>query len=324
METTPVLSATLVMDETVRAQLRAGSSAIQIAESYHLDPSDEGSPEIAALANAELESIRARAKKLEETRVSFVAPARQIIENAQNLFVPAIEGLKKAEGIIKDRLLNWQNGRRAIADESRRKAEAEARRIREEGEAKAAAERAKAAEREREAQQRAAAAEAERKKKAEEAEAARKAGDTKAAAKAEAEARAAAGERARQEENERKAREEADRKARETQLAAAAAADVARDSVVVTETKNLVGSRANWIAELPEGKTEDDALLAIALAIAGVEKPAAGARTELITLLKLDMSAVKKLAGAQQALCRIPGMTVRNEPIATAQRRGRG
>lgn len=313
------LTATLVMDEAVRSQLKVSLGALAVAQSFNLDPADPDSDEIATLARQELDSIRARAKKLEETRVGFVKPAREIMERAQALFVPAIEGLKQAENLLKGRLLDWQTGRAKLAAEAKAKAEAEARRIQQEAEARAAAERARAAEREREAQAKAAAAEEARRKAAEEAEAARRAGDAKAAAAKEAEARRQAAEKAKQEEAERRARDEAERKSREAELKAAAEAEAARRQAEQSQvqTASLVNSRDNWIAELEEGKTEQDVIRLLAVAIAG-------GRSDLITLLKLDLAAAKKLAGAQKNLTQIPGMRVRNVPIPTAARTKKG
>lgn len=313
-ENPEVLTATLRMDEVVRAQLKAGAGAVAVAESFTLDPNDPECDEIVPLANQELISIRSRAKAIEAARVSFVAPARQIIESAQNLFLPALQGLASAEAILKDKLLAWQKGKERIAAEKKAKAEAEARRIQQEAEAKAAAERARAEERERAAREKAAAAEEARKKAAEEAERLRREGDAKAAAEQERIAKAQAAERARQEEAERVAREEADRKAREATLKAAAEAEAHRQSTTAEPSKVAgFSSRDKWIAELEEGKTEDEVKLLICKAIISNE------RTELLTMFKLDMAAANKLAAAQKALARIPGMKVRNAPIGVSR-----
>lgn len=283
------LSVTLAMDEATRQQLRQSESIVEVAEAYVID-----SPEMAQSAKLELDSVKARYRKIEELRKGFIAPARQIIDNAQALFNPALRALEHAEVILKSRLSGWTVEQQRIADEARRKAQEEERRRQQEAESQAAAARARAEE--QAAQKRREAEEAEARRKQAEAE-----GNTRAAA-------AAAAEAAKKEEQAKAAIENGEAKATEVQLAAAAAPT----AVTVPEPTKVSGFqlRDNWIAEL--AGDEDAAKVAICTAIGN-------GRIELLSLLALDMKAANKLAKALKGNFNVPGLKARNAPIAASR-----
>jgi len=287
------LNITLALDEATRAKFAQTSLVVQVAEAFVIDSTD-----MANAAKTDLDSIVAQKARIEAGRKGFIAPAMAIIENAKAWFNPPLLALQQAEDIMRKKLVAWTTSERLRVEAENKAREEAARRARQEAEQKAAAERAKAEEREREARERAAAEEKKRAAAAAEAEAARQAGDKKAAAEAEAKARAAAAEKARQDERERLAREEGERKAREAQLAADAAAKAAPKPA---EAAGVAGfsTRSVWVAELAPEKTEDDAKLEIAKAIAA-------GRTDFLPLFKLDMGAASKLAKAQKGHFNVP------------------
>lgn len=285
------LSVTLQMNDDTRSELRASETAIAIAQSFEID-----SPELAVAANNELRSIKARKERIEELRRSFIAPAQQIIENANMLFNPAREALAQAEALLKQQLVTYQTEERRKAEEARRAAEEVERKLRQEADARAAAARAKA---EQEA--------ARARKMAEEAEAARKRLEAEGKARAAAQAAADA---AKLREQANAAIETGEAKAQAMQLAAAASVQQA----VIPAPVKLEGfqTRENWIVEFEQGLDESAVKQRIAAALP--------ARPELIALLKLDMSAAGKMAKALKKAFNVPGLVARNDPVAASRR----
>lgn len=300
----PHFAVQLALNADAFAQIQAESRALEAARDFAID-----SPEMAEAANLELRSIKARIAKLQEARKGFIAPAKQIIANAEALFDEPLESLAGAEKHIKGLLANWTTEQQRLADEARRKADEEARRARAEAEARAAADRARAEEQARKAREEAEAAERARADAEARARAAREAGDKEAAAKAEREAQASAAERARKEEEERQRIQAGEAKAAESLLAAAAAAPAT--TVAAPAIPKGFGMRDNWTIELEPGKTEKDAIRAIAASLAQ--------RPDLIGLLKLDMSAAGKMAKATKADTAIPCMKAVNKPVPTSR-----
>lgn len=283
-----VLKVDLTMTPELAARLQRDAGALEVAKAYTIETADD-----ATLVNGELKAVKERIAKLTELKAGFVAPAKQIIANAEALFDPAIQANKQAELHHKGLLMEWTAKENARIEEERRaRAEAE-RKARQEAEAKAAAERARAEEQARE--QRRIAEEAERKRL--EAEAA---GNAKAAA-------AAAAEAAKALEKASAVQENAEIKAAELTATATAAVAPAPD------TKKLVGfsMRDNWIAEIQEGKTEDDVIKAIAATLA--------TRPDLLGLLSLNMPSANKLAKALKNNFNVPGMVAKNKPVAASR-----
>lgn len=300
------LQITLAMDEQMRSQLRQTEGIVAVAEAFEID-----SAAMAEAANREIREIKARAKQIEELRRGFLEPAQQIIARAKALFNPALDALGRAEEILKGKLAQWKILEdERVARERREREEAE-RRARAEAEARAAAERAKAEEAARKAREEAEAAERRRREAEEAARRAREEGDRRAAAEAERRAQAAAAERARREEEERLRLEEGERKAAEIQLAAAAAVP---SQAPVQEAAVPAGFtlRDNWVAELEPGKTEDQVKEEIVRAIAA-------GRTDLLSLLALDMKAASKLAKALTKQFNVPGLRAVNKPVPVSR-----
>ncbi len=289
--TPPELKVELHMAPDLYRNLAREAGALDVARAYVID-----GPEMARAANDELKSIKARIVQVKKWREGFIEPAQKIMENARSLFNPAIQALEAGEQHLKTALLAYTTEQERLAAEARRKAEEEARKARQEAEAKAAAERARAAELAAAAQRDA--EEAERRRR--EAEAA---GNARAAAAAAAEAAKATQKAADVVEN-------AEARAQEAILTAAAA-----PAPKVVETQKLAGfsARDNWGAEIAPNKTEADAVLEIARAIAA-------GRTDLVPMLKVDMSNASRLAKALKSAFNVPGLISKNTPVVASRK----
>lgn len=289
------LSVTLTMPPETYAELQQDEAAVEVARAYVIDSED-----MAALANTELKGVIARKKRLKELKDGFVAPAKQILENASNLFNPALEALTQAEGVLKAALTTWTTEQQRIADERRRQQEKEERERRQKAEQEAAAARAKAqAEAEAAAQRAREAAAA--------AEAARESGNAKEAAKQ-------AGLAAKATELAHAAIENGNAKAADALIAAEAAAPAP-----VEAPAKIAGfsTRKNFKAELAPGETAETALDKIICAIAGVDE--LRGRLDLRALLEVDTSAADRLAKAQQTMFNVPGLVAVNRPVASSR-----
>lgn len=283
------LSVTLTMDEGTRNVLAQDEHALETARAYEID-----SPTMADLANEELRGVKSRIKRLKELKEGFVAPAKQILENAAALFNPALESLTAAEGVLKVALTNWTTEQERIAAEARRLAQEEQRRAQQEQERIAAVERAKAQEKAREQE-----------RIAQEAENARlaaiEAGNAKEAAKQAALAASAT-------EKALAVVENAEVKAMESQVAVQAAASV------IAAPQKIAGfsTRDSWSAELAPGETEAGAVTKIALAIAS-------GRTELAGQLMRNTPSNNQLAKALKGAFNVPGLVAVNKPVAASR-----
>ncbi len=106
-------------------------------------------------------------------------------------------------------------------------------------------------------------------------------------------------------------REKGEAKANETVMVAAAAAPT---TVVPAETKvEGFTVRDNWKAELAQGMDDGKAVLLIAQAIAA-------GRSELVPMLKLDLSSADKLAKALKTAFNVPGLVAVNRPVAASRK----
>lgn len=290
-EPTQVLSVSLTMTPELAGELTRETGALEVAHAYVVD-----SPEMAKAANDELKLVKARIVRLKELKAGFIEPALTIRRNAEALFDPAIDANVASEKWLKDQLTGFTAQQQRLADEARRAREAEERAARQEGERKAAAERARSEEVAREERRRAAEAEAARAKA--EAE-----GNRKAAAKAAAEAAAA-------EERAKASLENGEAKARTMELEGSAAPT----TIVVPEPMKLDGfsTRDNWCAELKEGFDDEAVKRELCHAVAE-------GRTDLLALLKLDMTAANRLAKAQRKNMNAPGLLAVNRPVAASR-----
>lgn len=284
------LSVSLVMDDTVRTQLRQGENAMTMAQGYVID-----CPEVAQLVSDERIGLAKRIDAIKAAQKKYIEPAQQIIENAKEMFNPAIKALTDARDYLGKSLLTWDQQEKARIARETAEREAAERKVRQEAEAKAAAERARAEEKAREERRKAAEAEEARKKALAE-------GNARAAAAAAAEA-AKANERA------AAAIEDGNAKALQAQVAMTAMA------VPVIEETKIMGSsiRDNWVAKLNQGLTEDDAKALIV--------QAAATNPQLLGVLKLDMPAINKLAKALKQVMQVPGFTAINEPSLSGSRK---
>lgn len=286
-----VMSVQLTMTPELATELQREQGALAVARAYIID-----SPEMAIEANKELKLVKARITRLKELKSGFVAPAKQIIANAEALFDPAIDANLLAETFLKGQLTDFDAKQRQLADEARRAREAEERRARQEAEAKAAAERARAEEQAKEAR-----------RQAEEAEAARRKAESDGNARA---AAAAAAEAAKALARAHAATENGEAKAQQMELAASAMPS----SVVEHEAVKLEGfsTRENWVAELVDGFDEDRVKREVCAAIGT-------GRSDLLALVKLDLPAANRLAKALKRSMNVPGLKAVNRPVAASR-----
>lgn len=270
------------------------------AEAWTVD-----SNEMAQLAAEQRKAWATRIDQVKALQADFIEPAKtfmaKIKENCAKWFAPALTDLEAGRDLLGRKLLAWDKAETDRIAAEKAKIEAENRRIRQEAEAKAAAERARAEEQARE----------QRRREQEALEAQRKAiaeGNAKAAAKAAAEA-------AKAQEAARAAVENGNAKAQQAELEAAARASAAP----IPEAVKIEGSsvKANWVAVLADGYTEDRALLEICKAIAA-------GRSDLMALVKVDTAArgpLNKLAAALKKAMNVPGYVARDIPTLAGARK---
>ncbi len=163
---------------------RSADSALRMAKSFVIQNDDDY-----ALATEELQSVKARINKLEDTRTGITGPMNKALKAINDLFRSPMENLKAAEVAIKASMLTYYSEKERKAAEERRIAELAAEMERQRiAEAARQVELAAAAERQRiadAAAKVAAAAKAEQDRLAQEAAAAAAAGNAAAAAEAE-------------------------------------------------------------------------------------------------------------------------------------------
>ena len=111
------------------ALTRSAERVLAIAMSIVVD-----SDEMAALAAAELGTIKGRVKELDEERKSITKPMDDAKKAVMDIYKPAIEKLGQAETALKTSLLTYQTEQQRIADlaaaEEARKAREEAEKLR--------------------------------------------------------------------------------------------------------------------------------------------------------------------------------------------------
>lgn len=274
--------------------------AVIEAEAWEIDSAD-----MAQLAAEQRKAWAKRIDQVKELQADFMEPAKtfmaSIKDKCQKWFAPAMLDLEAGRDILGRKLLAWDAQEKARLEAERQRIEAEQRKIRQEAEAKAAAERARAEEQARE----------QRRREQEALEAQRRAiaeGNAKAAAKAAADA-------AKANEAAQAAIENGQARAQQAELEAAARASAAP----IPEAVKIEGSsvKANWVAVLADGYTEDRALLEICKAIAA-------GRADLMALVKVDTAARGPLAmlakGLKKAM-NVPGYIARDIPTLAGARK---
>lgn len=293
------LSVSLVMDPSMHDALRADERIALEVDSYVID-----SAPMAELANTALRQSIERIAVIKEWKGGFVAPARQIIANAEALFDPAIAARQSFVAGIRGKLSAWTMEQQRLADEARRKAAEEERRVRQEAEQKAAAERARAEQVAAEQRRQAEAAEAARQKALAEGNAREAAKHAAAAAKLDEKAHATLA--------------NAEVKANETVMAAEAAIATAAPVIAAPLAPKGFGMRDNWKGEMLPGHAEADVVRAIVAAIAGVPADAL-VRPDLLPLLDLNTSNADKLAKALKKAFNVPGMQAVNRQTSVSR-----
>jgi len=323
------LSVRIPVTTAVANQIKP-AGALALAQEFTID-----GPEMAQIAADQRKDWAGQIDHIKKMRLDFLNPAKLIVEAAAKWFNHPIEDREAGRELLGQKLLTWDTQEKARISAENAKREAESRRIRQEADAKAAAERARAEEVARAERVKAAAAEAERLRQVAEAERLRREGDAKAAAEADRKAKAAAADAAKATEKAAAATENGEARAQETALQAAAAATAA--PMVEQVKASGMSVRSNWIARLQPGVTEEAALILIVKAAATetdlplglralvpgdvlIVKPAA-TRPDLIALLKLDASALNKLAKALKNNMNVPGYVAVDEPVIAGSRK---
>jgi hypothetical protein len=284
------------MTPEIAAELQREQGALDVAQAYAITGTPEEQNFLATEANKELRTVKARVTRLKE-KAGFVAPAKQIIANAEALFDPAINANLAAEKYLKDQLTGYDGSASALAAEALRAREAEERRARQEADAKAAAERARAEEQ----------AAARKRKLAEEAEAKRcrdrrgqQARESRRRRRREGEAGRAGSRRDRERRGEGHG-SPVGRVAAPTTTCHARAAEARR----ILHAREL-GRRTRHRRE--RGRRE-------ARALPGDRR----GPPDLLSLLALDMAAANRLAKAQKKNMNAPGLQAVNRPVAASR-----
>ena len=282
---------------SVPVGLDSGPQALLVgARSYVID-----CPEMYEAAADDLKSVKAKYKEIEAKRTEIVKPLNEAVKAVNNLFRAPLAYLEEAEGLLKQRLIGYdqEQERKRKAEQERLEAiaRAEQARLRAEAEAaeRAALEARREAERiEREAREKAAAearaaAEAIAQAKGAEAKKAAQKAAEEAAARAAAEAAHRESENARREAEAQEQAEIAREKALDAELMPA--------PIAMSEKPKVAGlsGREKYKAEVTD-------MAAFVKAIAN--------RPDLLGLLKVDESALNKMAGALKSALSIPGVRV--------------
>lgn len=253
-------------------------------------------PQMANLVGIELSSLRERWADIEAKRQKYIAPAQEIIDQANADHQPALKAIKAADQYLAGLLSRWQTKQERIADESRREAERMAREARAKQERELAAERVRL---ETEARQ--------------VAEAASKA-MTAAAEKGDAKAVGAAVAMA---EESLQLRDAADAKAQEQIELATEPLHVAPVAEPIKVAN--VEMRAHWVCERDGSDDEVKAKLVLGMVCLSGGSIVIN-RRELLALLDLNIASANKKASAEKQLFNVPGMRAVNKPVAARER----
>jgi hypothetical protein len=116
------------------AMARSADAALAMVESFEV--CDAPTYDLAA---DELKAIKSRATALDEQRKAITKPLDEAKAAVMALFKPPLEVLTRAEGIIKTKMLGYQQEQQRIQREAQLQAEREAQAIRDEAARKAAA-----------------------------------------------------------------------------------------------------------------------------------------------------------------------------------------
>lgn len=103
------------------ALTRTAAAAMAMVEAFEVN--DATTFELAA---EELQSIKKRATALDEQRKAITGPLDQAKKQVMDLFKPPLEVLTKAEGLLKSKMLTWQQDEARKAAEARAEAERQA------------------------------------------------------------------------------------------------------------------------------------------------------------------------------------------------------
>lgn len=301
LSTDPV-TATVSFDDETRNHLLTAGSALSIAQCFEVTSADD-CQEAVNERNANLKEV----DWLEQRMEYVLAPFTEGVKRVRALFKPMIDRRKEAIAYLNPLIVEWtQKEERRIAAENAEREEA-ARKIRQQAEQDAAAELARANQEAEGKRRQAAEQEAARKKAIEEGNAA---GAQEAARKA-AELTEQAGH----------VMETAQATVQQRTLEAAASAPAPIAAPAPMAGNQL---REKWVAELHPTFTEEQAMLAIIDAIVnGVDTPSGrtGPRHDLLGILKMDLSALNKLASSLKKNMIVPGYSAINRPIAAGSKK---
>ena len=292
---TEELRASLQLTPEVRREI-SDTGALALAKTYEVDCA----PVAQDLANQRVIWAK-KIDRIKTMQTESQAPAKKMMEDMKawglKWFGPALADLEAARDLARQKLLGWDQSEKMRIAKEQAERDALARKLRQEAESRAAAERAKAEEQAKEAR-----------RKAEEAAAAQRKAEAEGNARA---AQAAAAARAKAEEQARAALETGEAKAQQVTLEAAAQVQGAP----VAEPVKIVGQsvRSNWVAELLPNTDEEQAKALIV--------KEAAVRPELLGLLKLDVTAVNRMAKALKGSMRVPGYTAVNRPQLAGSRK---
>jgi hypothetical protein len=283
------LTVSLTLPDDMRVQLSEGERALELVKTYQIEDADTAR----AVAD-EMNRYKRVIVFLKGWREKFLAPAKQQVETANEFFNPGIKGYEGAEAQCKRLLADWDaREQKRVALENAQREET-ARKARQEAEAKAAAETARA---NKEAE--------EKRRKAAEEEAA---GNAARAAKLREQAKAA----------------EENGAARATEAHLQAAATAAAMIPVTAQKVSGTQMRDKWVPKILVTDLEAKRLIvdaAAGVAIVDGKRTLVPPRTELLGVLDLGVSAIRKQAESLHEAFSIPGFEAKNEPIVAGSRK---
>lgn len=301
---TEPVTATVSFDDETHNHLTTAGSALTIAQAFEITSSDD-CQEAVNERNANLKEV-----EWLEARLEYVlSPFTEGVKRVRALFKPKIDRRKEAIAYLNPLIVDWTQKEQRRVDAENAAREEAARKIRQQAEQDAAAELARANQEAEEKRRQAAEQETARQKAIAE-------GDATAAQEA---ARKAA----ELTEQAGHVMETAHAAVQENTLQAAAAAPTPLVASAPIAGNQL---RDKWVAELRPTFTEEQAMLAIIDAIVNgttlVDGSGnSGPRHDLLGILKMDLSALNKLASSLKKNMIVPGYVAMNRPIAAGSKK---
>ena len=115
-----------------RALFKRSEDMLEYVRNWEIITADQ-----AVAAGGDLRALKALAAEVKETRLAITRPLNDALKEVNALFKPAQDWLRQAEGLLKGKILEFQNEQERVARELQEEADAKARKERERLERKA-------------------------------------------------------------------------------------------------------------------------------------------------------------------------------------------